>query len=138
MNGSPYQRLPRSPRSPPPPRSPRSLPPRPPPPPPRPPPPPPCPPRPPPKPPPPRPPPPPRCSCGRASLTTRLRPPKFWPFRELTARSASSSLEISTKAKPRDWPVKRSRIRLTAEGLTPDCEKNSCNVSSVAENGRFP
>jgi len=63
-----YQRLPRSPRSPrspprpPPPRPPRS------------------PPRPPPPPPPypPRPPPPPeRSVCGRASLTTRFRPPKF-------------------------------------------------------------
>ena len=60
-----YQRLPRSPRSPPrpPPRPPRS-PPRPPPP--------------PPPPYPPRPPPPPeRSVCGRASLTTRFRPPKF-------------------------------------------------------------
>jgi len=62
-----YQRLPRSPRSPrspprpPPPRPPRS--------PPRPPPPPPYPPRP--------PPPPERSVCGRASLTTRFRPPKF-------------------------------------------------------------
>ena len=64
-----YQRLPRSPRSPP----------RPPPPPwpPRPPPPPPWPPRPPPYPPRPPPPPPPRSAWGRASFTTRFRPPKF-------------------------------------------------------------
>src|SRR5689334_25291823 len=74
-----YQRLPRSPRSPP----------RPPPPPwpPRPPPPPPWPPRPPPYP--PRPPPPPlRSAWGRASFTTRFRPPKFCPFRELIDRKS--------------------------------------------------
>src|SRR5437667_8261749 len=128
-----YQRLPRSPRSPP--RSP----PRPPPPPPRPPPPPPWPPRPPPYPPPrPPPPPPPRSAWGRASFTTRFRPPKFWPFREFTARSASSSLVTSTKANPRDCPVKRSRIRLTPEGVTPICENHSLSWSSVAENGRLP
>src|SRR5262249_56255192 len=121
-----------------PPRPPRP-PPRPPPPPcpPRPPPPPPWPPRPPPYPPRP-PPPPPRSACGRASFTTRFRPPKFCPFSEFTARSASSSLLISTKANPRDCPVKRSRIRFTADGATPPCEKKSCSWSSVAENGRFP
>jgi hypothetical protein len=64
-----YQRLPRSPRSP--------LRPPPPPWPPRPPPPPPWPPRPPPYPPRPPPPPPPRSAWGRASFTTRFRPPKF-------------------------------------------------------------
>src|SRR5438876_3812140 len=115
-----YQRLPRSPRSPP--RSP----PRPPPPPPRPPPPPPWPPRPPPPyPPRPPPPPPPRSAWGRASFTTRFRPPKFWPFKEFTARSASSSLLTSTNANPRDCPVKRSRIRFTPEGVTPTCENHS-------------
>src|SRR5207249_6576037 len=111
-----YQRLPRSPRSPP----------RPPPPPwpPRPPPTPPWPPRPPPYP--PRPPPPPlRSAWGRASFTTRFLPPKFCPFRELIARSASSSALTSTNAKPRDWPVKRSRMRLTPEGVTPTCENHS-------------
>src|SRR5262249_37376665 len=87
---------------------------------------------------PPPPPPPPRSVCGRASFTTRLRPPKFWPFIELTARSASSSLPISTKAKPRDCPVKRSRISLIAEGLTPACAINSCSLSCVTENGRLP
>src|SRR5260370_3283985 len=78
-----YQRLPRSPRSPP----------RPPPPPwpPRPPPPPPCPPRPPPYPPRPPPPPPPRSACGRASFTTRLRPPKSCPLIRSTPRSPPSS-----------------------------------------------
>src|SRR6266446_4176912 len=120
-----YQRLPRSPRSPPPPRPP-------------PPPPPPWPPRPPPYPPRPPPPPPPRSAWGRASFTTRFRPPKFCPFRELIARSASSSFVTSTKAKPRDWPVNRSRIRLTPEGVTPTCENHSLSCSSVAENGRFP
>src|SRR4029077_20834948 len=102
---------------------------------------PPLPPPPPPRPPPypPRPPPPPlRSACGRASFTTRLRPPKFCPFKEFTARSASSSLFTSTKANPRDCPVKRSRIRLTPEGVTPICENHSLSCSSVAENGRFP
>src|SRR3954462_12806837 len=45
--------------------------------------------------------PPPPAALGRASLTVRLRPPREWLFSFSIAFCASSSLAISTKAKPR-------------------------------------
>src|ERR1700728_3119707 len=56
------------------------------------------------------PPPPPdgRASRGRASLTVRLRPSSCEPLRASIARSAPESSVISTKPKPRDFPVSRS------------------------------
>ena len=49
-----------------------------------------------------------RSSLGLASLTLRLRPPNSFPSRPAMASAASWSLGISTKAKPRAWPVSRS------------------------------
>ena len=76
--------------------------------------------RPPPPPPPPRPPRPPpspndllRSGRGRASFTFRARPPTSFPSSAAMAWVASSSLVISTKAKPRGRPVSRSVITCT-------------------------
>src|SRR6188768_128194 len=81
------------------------------------------------------PPPPPRgLSC--ASLTLSGRPPKSRPFSVCMAFCASE-LDISTKPKPRGWPVSRSLMSATFS--TVPCSANSARtVSSVAEKGRFP
>src|SRR6218665_488818 len=49
---------------------------------------------------------------GRASLTTRSRPPKFWPCTPWIAACACASLPISTKPKPLERPVSRSIMTL--------------------------
>src|SRR5260370_13958189 len=61
----------------------------------------------PPPPPKPPPPPPPRLVLGRASLTLSAREPNCVPLTALIAFSASSSLAISTKPKPRACPLLR-------------------------------
>src|SRR6185295_19887714 len=69
-----------------------------------------------PPPPPPRfPPPPPKLSrlaIGFASLTVSVRPSSCVPFRLSIAFWASPLELISTKPKPRDWPVNLSEITL--------------------------
>jgi hypothetical protein len=58
---------------------------------------------------------------GRASFTTKLRPPRGWPFMPLMAACASASDAISTKPKPLERPVSRSIMTLalvTATKLT--------------------
>src|ERR1051325_11233123 len=50
---------------------------------------------------------------------------------------ASSCDPISTKAKPRERPVARSCMMLTAI-TDPACAKWSCKAFSVALKGRFP
>src|SRR5436190_3090540 len=81
------------------------------------------------------PPPPPRgLSC--ASLTLSGRPPKSRPFSDCMAFCASE-FDISTKPKPRGWPVSRSLISATFSTV-PCSANNARTVSSVAEKGRFP
>lgn len=55
-------------------------------------------------------------------MTVRGRPPSSLPWNISTALLASSPVENSTKAKPRDLPVTRSNIRLTFV-TTPAAEK---------------
>src|SRR6218665_2298085 len=95
--------------------------------------------RPPPYPPPPPPAPPPkpplrgaRGSMGRASLTTRSRPPKFWPCTPWIAACACASLPISTKPKPLERPVSRSIMTL-ALPPEPYWLKVCCRSSSRKE-----
>src|SRR5262247_80999 len=57
-------------------------------------------------------PPPLRFSRGLASLTFIARPPTSLPLNCSMAAPASSLVDISTKAKPRDLPVSRSSTTL--------------------------
>src|SRR5438309_8108051 len=76
---------------------------------------------PPPPPPPPRlapnPPPPPPVGLGRASFTFMARPYNSAPFSCDIAVCAACGSDISTKAKPRGWPLSRSVTRLTRSTL---------------------
>src|SRR6185437_10928667 len=68
-----------------------------------------------------------RSSRGRASLTVRVRPWNWAPFR--LAMASSAPADISTKAKPRDRPVSRSETSC-AETTLP-CSSNSSRRSSA-------
>src|SRR5215203_5584396 len=90
--------------------------------------------RPPPPPPPrlaPKPPPPPKppSGFGRASLTVSARPPIWYWLKSAAAFCASSSVDISTKAKPRARPVAASRITRT-DSTFPAWLKSSCSSAS--------
>src|SRR5262245_63534694 len=78
-----------------------------------------------------------RFSCGRASLTVRLRPSRSVPFKAWIALWASSLELISTKPNPRDRPVNLSVIT-RADSTVPCAEKISCNCPSVVAYGRPP
>ena len=65
------------------------------------------------------------------------RPPIENPLNSLAAFWASSSVDISTKAKPRDFPVNLSSIRLT-ELTTPAWEKYSWRSFSMVWYERLP
>src|SRR3954464_1986822 len=100
--------------------------------------------RPPPPPPPPRlppkpPPPPPNppSGLGRASLTVSARPPIWNWLSSVAAFCASSSVDISTNAKPRARPVAASRITRTDSTL-PALLNSSCSSASPVVYGRFP
>src|SRR5207344_1492188 len=99
--------------------------------------------RPPPPPPPPRfppkPPPPPKppSGFGRASFTVSARPPIWNWLNSDAAFCASSSVDISTNAKPRARPVAASRITRTDSTL-PALLNSSCSSASPVEWGRFP
>src|SRR5438132_2214634 len=82
-------------------------------------------------------PPPVRFSWGRASLTVIVLPPIWVPFSEVIAFWASSEVAISTKPKPRAWPVTLS-VMTFAEVTAPCCENSSCNCCSVTEYGNPP
>src|SRR6185295_10447945 len=82
--------------------------------------------------PPPNPPPPVRGSWGRASFTVKVRPPISVPLRAIMAACASASEDISTKPKPRDWPVNLS-VMIRAEATAPCFPNRSLNSCSVAE-----
>src|SRR6185295_17771084 len=86
----------------------------------------------PPPPPPPNPPPPVRGSWGRASFTVKVRPPISAPLRAVMAACASASEDISTKPKPRDWPLNLS-VMIRAEATAPCFPNRSLNSCSVAE-----
>jgi hypothetical protein len=89
----------------------------------------------------PRPPPPPpnplRGACGLASLTVSARPPESLPFSAAIAFSASSSLGIWTKPKPRDRPVSRS-VATDALSMAPKGSNSALNSGSVMWNEKLP
>src|SRR5207237_5153386 len=65
-----------------------------------------------------------RCSCGRASFTTKVRPESCEPCKALIACCASAGELISTKPKPRDCPVYLSAMT-RADSTVPCAENNS-------------
>src|SRR6266545_3297603 len=78
-----------------------------------------------------------RRAIGLASLTVNVRPSSWVPFRDSMAFWASLPELISTKPKPRDWPVNLSEITL-ADSTVPCSEKISCSRSPVTEYGKPP
>src|SRR5262245_272909 len=85
-------------------------------------------------------PPPPRLSrlaIGLASLTVSVRPSSCVPFKATIAFCASLPEPISTKPKPRDWPVNLSEITL-ADSTVPCVWNISCSCPSVTEKGKPP
>src|SRR5207253_6854206 len=88
---------------------------------------------------PPNPPPPPKppSGRGRASLTVSARPPIWYWLNSVAAFCASSSVAISTKAKPRARPVAASRITRT-DSTVPALLNSSCSSASPVVYGRFP
>src|SRR5215470_3403464 len=85
-------------------------------------------------------PPPPRLSrlvIGLASFTVSVRPSNCVPFKASMAFCASLPEPISTKPKPRDWPVNLSEITL-ADPTVPCAENISCSCPSVTEKGKPP
>src|SRR5882724_33210 len=88
----------------------------------------------------PRPPPPPnplRGACGLASFTVSARPPESLPFNAAIAFSASSSLGICTKPKPRDRPVSRS-VATDALSMAPKGSNSARSSGSVMWNEKLP
>src|SRR5215217_2703496 len=83
------------------------------------------------------PPPPPRFSRGLASLTLSARPPTSLPLNCSIAAFASSSVDISTKAKPLERPVSRSSITL-ADETVPAWANNVWRSWLVVWKARFP
>src|SRR5574341_1608980 len=81
--------------------------------------------------------PPSRFSRGLASLTFSARPPTSLPLNCSIAAVASSGVDISTKAKPRERPVMRSSTTL-ADSTVPACANKVCSSSLVVWNARFP
>src|SRR5262249_10346245 len=73
-----------------------------------------------------------RCSCGRASFTTRVRPESCEPCKALMACCASAGELISTNPNPRDCPVYLSAMT-RADSTVPWAENNSWSCSSVTE-----
>src|SRR5262249_40104738 len=85
-------------------------------------------------------PPPPRLSrlaIGLASFTVSVRPSNCVPFKASMAFCASLPEPISTKPKPRDWPVNLSEITL-ADSTVPCALNMSCSCPSVTEKGKPP
>ncbi len=85
----------------------------------------------------PKPPPLARSPFGRASLTFRQRPSRSVPLTAVIAFSPSPSFAISTKPKPRGWPVSRSVTMLTLSTV-PWVSNNARTDSSEAPKLRFP
>jgi hypothetical protein len=73
-----------------------------------------------------------RRSIGFASLTTSVRPSSCVPFSASIALCASALVAISTKPKPRDWPVNLSAIK-RADATVPCGAKTSSSRPSVTE-----
>jgi len=71
------------------------------------------------------------CSLGTDLVTRICRPPKVDPFKASTAASTSSGALMSTKAKPRGWPVSRFRGTLTSSTF-PCAVNKSLTCESVA------
>jgi RNA recognition motif-containing protein len=71
------------------------------------------------------------------TLTVNVRPSSCVPFRLSMAFCASPLEPISTKPKPRDWPVNLSDTTL-ADSTVPCSEKISCSRSPVTEYGKPP
>ncbi len=69
---------------------------------------------------------------GGRALTVKARPPRSWPFSLLMAVCASSSLDISTNAKPRARPVAISRITLTVSTVPAPAKSVWRACSSVS------
>ena len=80
----------------------------------------------------PPPPPPENSGFGRASLTVNARPPIWNWLNSEAAFCASSSVDISTNAKPRARPVAASRMTRT-DSTVPALLNSSCSSASPAE-----
>src|SRR5262245_3371218 len=78
-----------------------------------------------------------RRSIGLASLTVKVRPSSSVLLSALMAFCASLPELISTKPKPRDWPLNLS-VMTRADSTVPCAEKTSLNRPSVTENGKPP
>lgn len=76
---------------------------------------------------------------GRSSavFTRSLRPSTSWPSNCLIAAAAASSLENSTKAKPRERPVSRS-VPIWTCVICPAAERASESCCSVVRKLRLP
>ena len=74
---------------------------------------------------------------SRASLTLSAHPFSALPFTCATAFCASVSELISTKPKPREWPVTRS-VTTVADTHGPTCENNAIQVRSHGIGGEIP
>src|SRR3990170_6071567 len=70
-------------------------------------------------------------------LTVSARPPRSLPLTMLIAFCASAWVSISTKAKPLERPVSRSRTTVTVLTV-PAVANMACSSSSVAVYGRLP
>src|SRR5438552_16636077 len=82
-------------------------------------------------------PPTPRFSRGLASVTFKGRPPTSLPLNCSMAEDASSLVDISTKANPRERPVSRSSTRL-ADSTVPAWATSCCSSWLVVWKQRFP